>query len=80
MALIHPTKVKQPDPVEFGLIAVLVIWSISVLWLLQMAATARVLELLSWTSLLAFFMAFASIVLVVIAILLADIRKELKMY
>jgi len=50
------------------------------LWLLQMAATAKVLELLSWTSLLAFFMAFASIVLVVIAILLADIRKELKVY
>ncbi len=80
MAFLHPTKIKQPDPVELGLITVLVIWSVAVLWLLQKAITAKVLELLSWTSLQAFFLAFCSIVLVVIAILLADIRKELKAY
>ncbi len=80
MALLHPTKVKQPDVVELGLIAILVVWSISVLWLIQKAVTARVLEILSWTSLTTIFIAFSSIVLLVIAIILADIRKELKSY
>jgi len=80
MALLHPTRIKQPDITELGLIAVLVVWSLSVLWLIQRAVTAKVLELLSWTSLTAIFIAFSSIVLLVIAILLADIRKELKQY
>ena len=80
MALLHPTKVKQPDMTELGLIAVLVVWSVAVLWLIQKAVTARVMEILSWTSLTTIFIAFSSIVLLVIAILLADIRKELKQY
>ena len=78
MSIIHKTRVQKPDWVEFGLVIILAVWGISVIWLLQKVVTARSFELLSWTSLQTFFVGFISIVLIAIAILLADIRKEIK--
>ncbi|MBT4114377.1 hypothetical protein HOE41_01900 [Candidatus Woesearchaeota archaeon] len=72
------TIVRNPDFIEVGLIGVLVIWSISAFILLQQAANIQVGNyLLSWTSLTTFFSGIISIVLIVIAIILADIRKAL---
>lgn len=76
--LLHKTKIKKPDAIELGLVIVLAIWSLSVLWLLERVITAQTMELLSWMSLIAFFAGFASVIVVVIAILVADIRKEIK--
>lgn len=73
---IEKTIIKNPDFIELGLIAVLVIWSLSAFILLQQAADISA-GLLSWTSLTTFFTGMCSIVLVVIAVILADIRKEL---
>jgi len=78
MAIIHKTRIKKPDWIEFGLLMVLVVWGIAVIWLLQRVVTAQSFELLSWTSLQTFFVGFISIVMLVIAILIADIRKEIK--
>ncbi len=71
------TKVKEPDAVELVLIGILVIWTVAAFYLLRMASTFEIESLVSWTSLTAFFVGFSSIVLIVIAILLADIRKSL---
>jgi hypothetical protein len=72
------TKTSSPDFVEIGLMGVLVIWSVSAFILLQQAANiSRGNYLLSWTSLTTFFAGVISVVLIVIAIILADIRKEL---
>jgi len=71
------TTFKDPDFVELLLIGILSIWTISAFYLLRKAATMVTLDLLSWTSLTAFFAGFGTIVLLVIAILVADIRKEL---
>ena len=75
---IRPTVIKNPDFIELGLIGVLVIWSISAFMLLQQASEIGLVNgLLSWTSLTAFFTGMCSVTLIVIAIILADIRKEL---
>lgn len=76
--MIHKTKIKKPDAVELGLVIVLAIWSLSVIWLLERAITAQFIEVISWMSLTAFFAGFASVMVVVLAILVADIRKEIK--
>ena len=70
------TKMKGPDLVEVGLIGISAIWTIVTLALLRQAATMPEINLISWTSLTAFFVGFGGIVLLVIAILLADIRKK----
>lgn len=75
---IERAKIKDPDIVELGLISVLVIWSISAFILLQQAANISAGGgLLSWTSLTTFFTGIISVVLIVIAVILADIRKSL---
>ena len=75
---IEKTVTRNPDFIELGLIAVLVIWSISAFMLLQQAANITAGNyLLSWTSLTTFFAGIISIILIVIAIILADIRKSL---
>ncbi len=78
MAIIHKTRIKKPDLIELGLLVILAVWGISVIWLLQKVITAKSFELLSWTSLQTFFIGFISIALIAIAILIADIRKEIK--
>jgi hypothetical protein len=75
---IKKTVIKNPDIVELGLISVLVVWSISAFMLLQQAANLGIASgLLSWTSLIAFFTGMCSVILIVIAIIVANIRKEL---
>jgi hypothetical protein len=75
---IEKTVIKNPDFVELGLIGVLVVWSISAFMLLQQATQLGISSgLLSWTSLIAFFTGMCSVVLIVIAIIIANIRKEL---
>jgi hypothetical protein len=75
---IQKTRIRDPDYVEIGLIGVLVIWSISAFMLLQQAANISLNGgLLSWTSLTTFFVGVMSVILIVIAVILADIRKEL---
>jgi hypothetical protein len=71
------TKVNNPDLIELVLAGVLVIWTLSSFLLLNQAATLNTPNLISWTSLTTFFVGFSSIVLIVIAIILADIRKSL---
>ncbi len=78
MAIVHKTRIKKPDYIELGLLIILAVWGVSVIWLLQRVVTARSFELLSWTSLQTFFIGFISIALIAIAILIADIRKEIK--
>lgn len=78
MLPIKKTKVTQPDMIELGLVGVLIIWIIAILWLLNKVMSFQSFELLSWTSLLVFIMVFISICVLMIAILLADIRKEIK--
>jgi len=70
------TKVKDPDIIELVLVGVLLIWTVSSFMLLNKAATLATPNLISWTSLTTFFTGFASIVLIVIAIIVADVRKE----
>ena len=75
---LEKTITRNPDFIELGLIGVLVIWSISPFMLLQQAAEIQLGNyLLSWTSLTTFFVGISSIILIVIAIILADIRKSL---
>jgi len=67
---------KSPDLIQIMLIGILAIWLIIVAYLLQQAATSAVISLISWNSLIAFFYGFMSLALIVVAILVADIRKE----
>jgi len=77
-SIFENTKTSTPDFIEIGLIGVLVIWSISAFILLQQAADISTGNyLLSWTSLTTFFAGVISVVLIVIAVILADIRKAL---
>jgi hypothetical protein len=75
---IEKTRIRNPDFVELGLIGILVVWSLSAFMLLQQAADLSIGtgSLLSWTSLTTFFTGIISIVLIVIAVILADMRKE----
>jgi hypothetical protein len=76
--ILERTKTSSPDFIEIGLIGALVIWSVSAFILLQQAADISTANyLLSWTSLTTFFAGIISIVLIVIAVILADIRKAL---
>jgi len=74
LARIKPTN---PDWVELVLVGVLLIWTITTFYLLRQAATFETISAISWTSLTTFFVGFSSIVLIVIAVILASIRKEL---
>ncbi len=67
----------QQDFIEKGLLGILAVWSLAVLYLVNQAATAE-LNVLSWVSLTTFFNGFSSVVLIVIAILLARIGKNLR--
>jgi len=78
MALIKQTKVTKPDFIEATLVVIFAFWVIAVLWMLRAAITANIISLLTMESLVVIFGAFTTIVLLVIAIILADIRKELK--
>jgi len=78
MELVKTSKITKPDAIEATLIIILAIWIISTLWLLDKAIMLEVQSLLTWQSLTTFFAAFATIVMLVIAILVADIRKEVK--
>jgi len=69
------TNLKDPDMIELLLIGILAIWTISTFYLLRTASTLANIEMVSWTSLTAFFSGFGTIVLLVIAVLVADIRK-----
>lgn len=74
--ILHPTKHKSPDLVEFGLLGVLAIWTLAIIWLLADAITSNNPN--SWQALQLIIIAFISITLLVIAIILADMRKEVK--
>ena len=63
--------------VEKGLLGILVVWIVAVLYLINQAASAE-LNVLSWVSLTTFFSGFSSVVLIVIAILLARIKRDLR--
>ena len=78
MVMLKHTKITKPDFAEVSLIMVLAVWIIAVIWLLKSAITADVISILTMESLNVIFLAFTTIVLLVIAIILADIRKELK--
>ena len=67
----------QQDFIEKGLLGILAVWILAVLYLVNQAATAE-LNVLSWVSLTTFFNGFSSVVLIVIAILLARIGKNLR--
>jgi len=69
-------KSKDPDMIELVLIGILAIWTISSFYLLYQASTFETIHVVSWSSLTTFFVGFSSIVLIVIAVILADIRKE----
>ncbi len=68
----------KPDFVEGGLLAVLTVWIVSVLYLINQASTAVSMSELSWISLTTFFTAFSSVVLLVVAILLARMIRRLR--
>ncbi|MGB9675247.1 MAG: hypothetical protein ACP5IJ_01320 [Candidatus Nanoarchaeia archaeon] len=70
------TKITKPDLVEFSLTLILAIWSILIVFLIKQA-TASISQL-TIDALAMFFTAFISISLLIIAILIADIRKEIK--
>ena len=78
MEIIKPIKTTKPDFIEASLILILAIWIVATLWLLDKAMNFDVQSLLTWQSLSTFFTAFASIAVLVVAILVADIRKEVK--
>lgn len=78
MAILRPTKTTRPDLVEALLVVVLAIWTIVAMWLIERAVTFQVQSILTWQSLTTFFSAFTSIIVLVIAVLLADVRKEIK--
>ena len=68
----------KPDFVEGGLLAVLTVWIVSVLYLINQASTAVSMSELSWISLTTFFTALSSVVLLVVAILLARLIRRLR--
>jgi hypothetical protein len=78
MEIIKPAKTTKPDFIEACLILILAIWIVATLWLLDKAMNFDIQSLLTWQSLSTFFTAFASIAVLVVAILVADIRKEVK--
>lgn len=78
MAIIKQTKVTKPDLVEALLVIILAIWIIVTLWLLERAISFQIQSIITWQSLTTFFASFVSIIVLVIAVLIADIRKEIK--
>ncbi len=78
MAILKQTKITKPDFVEASLVLILACWIIAVIWLLKAAITATIISIYTMESLNVIFLAFTTIVLLVIAVILADIRKELK--
>ena len=66
----------NPNLVQSVLVLILAVWTISVFYLLRQASTFAINNLVSWTSLTAFFTGFGSIALIVIAVLLADLRRN----
>jgi hypothetical protein len=78
MAVLRHTKITKPDFIEATLVVIFAFWIIAVLWMLKQAISADIISLLTMESLVVIFVAFTTIVLLVIAIILADIRKELK--
>ena len=72
------TSMKDPDLIEVTLIGILAIWTLSTFYLLWQASTLPEINLISWTSLTAFFTGFGTIALLAIAVILADIRKALR--
>ncbi len=76
--MLKPTVIRDPDIIELVLVGILAIWTVSIMLLIRQAVvTVAGFNMLSWTSLTTFFMGFTSIVALVIAVLVADIRKEL---
>ena len=67
----------QENFIEQGLLAILAVWIVAVLYLVNQASNAE-LNVLSWVSLTTFFSGFSSVVLIVIAILLARIKRDLR--
>ncbi|MFH0868806.1 MAG: hypothetical protein V1839_01115 [archaeon] len=78
MSLIKDIKSSKPDSVEAILVIVLAVWTIVTMWLLERAISFQVQSLITWQALSTFFMAFISILVIVIAVILADMRKEMK--
>ncbi len=78
MAVLKETKITKPDLVEATLVAIMTLWIITVLWLISAALKQGTISLLTIDSLSMFFLAFISITLLVIAVVLADVRKEMK--
>ncbi|MEM2874143.1 MAG: hypothetical protein QW063_01695 [Candidatus Nanoarchaeia archaeon] len=78
MAVLKETKITKPDLVEASLVIILAIWIITVLWLINSALKQGIVSILTIESLSMFFLAFTSIVTLVVAVILADIRKEFK--
>ncbi|MEM4248096.1 MAG: hypothetical protein QXH80_02420 [Candidatus Nanoarchaeia archaeon] len=78
MEIVKRATITKPDMIEASLIVILAIWIVAVLWLLDKAMIFEVQSLLTWQSLATFFTAFASISVLVVAVLVADIRKEVK--
>ena len=78
MALLKPTKTSRPDIVEALLVLILAVWTIVAMWLLEKAISIGTESVITWQSLTTFFAAFTSIIVLVIAVILADVRKEIK--
>ena len=78
MAVLKDTKITKPDLVEASLVMILALWIIAVLWLISSALRQGTISLLTIDSLAMFFLAFISITVLVIGVILADIRKEMK--
>lgn len=78
MAVLRETKITKPDLVEASLVIILAAWIVVVLWLINSALKQGTISIMTIESLSMFFLAFISIVILVIAVLLADVRKEFK--
>ncbi len=74
--MLRRTIIREPDIIELVLIGILAIWTVSIILLIRQAITVTGFNMLSWTSLTTFFIGFTSIVALVIAVIVADIRKE----
>ena len=72
------TEIKKPNIVEIFLTLVLVIWIVMIGALIRIVIQNVDLAWGGFITLGAFFMMFISIMLIVVAILLEGIRKELK--
>jgi len=72
------TEIKRPNIVEIFLTLVLVIWIVMIGALIRIVIQNVDLVWGGFITLGAFFMMFISIMLIVVAILLEGIRKELK--